>query len=167
MFYRFFLVALSVMLTSLAAEDINRRTVCDAHLMAVGIWGLAGHTAGFAIDGISIWPVTLCAGTEAGLVIMTISVVCSLITMRLTGRFPLGGADIKLLSIGAFCLGFARVLIGFSMAFCLAAMYLLVKPLLGKQKKELSETIPFVPFMIAGFVIAYIEGAQIINWYTG
>ena len=104
MFYRFFLAALSVMLTSLAAEDINRRTVRDAHLMAVGIWILAGHTADFAIDGISIWPVTLRAGTEAGLVIMTISVVCSLITMRLTGRFPLGGADIKLLSIGAFCL---------------------------------------------------------------
>ena len=167
MFYRFFLAALSVMMTYLAIEDTGRNTVSDAHLMAVGIWALTGHIADFAIEGISIWPVPLCAGTEAGIFIMIVSVICSLITMRLTGRFPLGGADIKLLSIGALCLGFARVLIGFCAALCLAAMYLLLSTLFGKQKKELSETIPFVPFMIAGFVIAYIEGVQIINWYTG
>ena len=167
MFYKFFLAALSVMLTSLAAEDINSRTVYDAHLTVVGIWAITGHIADYVIDGTSIWPVSLCAGTRAGLLIMTASIIFSLITTRLTGRFPLGGADIKLLSIGALCLGFARVLIGFSAALCLAAMYLLLSTLFGRRKKELSETIPFVPFMIAGFVIAYIEGAQIINWYTG
>lgn len=166
MFYRFFLAALSVMLTALAIEDLHRRTVSDAHLTAVNIWALTGHVADMAIGGAGVWPISLRAGIEAGIVILIGSVILSLIMARLTGRFFLGGADIKLLTTGALCLGLARVLVGLCAAVIAAAFYLLFRALSGRQKKELSETIPFVPFLIIGFATVYMAGTQIINWYT-
>ena len=86
--------------------------------------------------------------------------------VRLTGRLPLGGADIKLLSISALCLGVTRALVGLCVAALSAALYLSFRMIFGKQKKELSETIPFVPFLVIGFIAAYIAGKQIISWYT-
>lgn len=166
MFYRFFLAALSVMLTALAAEDCRRRTVSDAHLTAVGIWAFTGHIADLAMDGPGIWPVSLRTGTEAAIVLLTGSVIWSLIMEHMTGRLPMGGADIKLLSVAALCLGLARVLVGLCAAAILAAFCLLLRTLFVKPKKELPETIPFVPFLIAGFVVAYCAGIQIISWYT-
>ena len=166
MFYRFFLAAMSVMLTALVIEDLHRRTVSDAHLKAVCIWALTGHTADMVMGGTGIWPIPLRAGIEAGVVMLAISVVWSLIMARLTGRFPLGGADIKLISIEALCLGLGGVLVGLCAAVIPAAFYLLFRSLSGRQKKELSETIPFVPFLVTGFAISYMAGTPIINWYT-
>ncbi len=166
MFYRFFLAALSVILTSLSVSYLHRRTVSDAHLTAVGVWIVTGHAADMVMEGPCIWPVSLRAGTEAGIVMLTGVVIWSLVMVRLTGRLPLGGADIKILSIGALCLGLARVFIGLCAAALLAAFYLSLRMILGKQKKELPETIPFVPFLVAGFAAAYMAGTQIICWYT-
>ena len=166
MFYRFFLAALSVMLTSLAVEDLHRRTVSDAHLTAVVIWILTGHAADMVEGRPGIWPVSLRAGTEAGIVMLAGAVIWSLVIVHKTGWFPLGGADVKLLSIGALCLGLARVLIGLCVAALLAAIYLSSRIILEKQKKELPETIPFVPFLVTGFAAAYMAGTQIISWYT-
>ncbi len=166
MFYRFFLAALSVMLTALAVEDMCSNAVSDAHLTAVGIWILTGHVSDMAMGEPGIWPVSLRAGTEAGIVMLAGALIWSLVIVRLTGRFPLGGADIKLLSIGALCLGLARVLIGLCVAALLAALYLSFRVIFGRQKKELPETIPFVPFLVVGLAAAYMAGTQIISWYT-
>ena len=166
MFYRFFLAALSVMLSALAIEDLRRSTVSGAHLTAVGVWIVTGHAADIAMGGSGIWPVSLRAGTEAGIAMLAGSIVWSLVIVRLTGRFPFGGADIKLLSIGALCLGLTRVVIGLCAAVLMAAFYLSIRMLFERQKKELPETIPFMPFLVAGFMAAYLAGTQIINWYT-
>ena len=166
MFYRFFLAALSVMLMAVAVEDVHSNAVSDAHLTAMGTWILTGHTADMVMGGPGIWPVSLRAGTEAGIMMLAGALIWSLVMVRLTGRFPLGGADIKLLSIGALCLGLARVLVGLCVAALLAAIYLSLRMIPGKQKKELPETIPFVPFLVVGFAAAYMAGIQIISWYT-
>lgn len=166
MFYWFFLAALSVMLTALAVEDLYRNAVSDAHLTAVGIWVLTGHASDMVMRGPGIWPVSLRTGTEAGIVMLAGALVWSLVMGHLTGRFPLGGADIKLLTVGAFCLGLARVFVGLCVAALSAAFYLSLKMIFGGQKKELPETIPFVPFLVVGLAAAYMAGIQIISWYT-
>ena len=166
MFSGFFLAALSVMLTALAIEDLHRNAVSGAHLTAVSVWVITGHAADMVMGGPDIWPVSLRAGTEAGIVMLAGAVIWSLVMGRLTGRLPLGGADIKLLSIGALCLGLARALVGLCAAALSAALYLSFRMIFGKQKKELPETIPFVPFLAAGFAAAYMAGIQIISWYT-
>ena len=166
MFSGFFLAALSVMLAALAIEDLHRNAVSGAHLTAVSVWVITGHAADMVMGGPDIWPVSLRAGTEAGIVMLAGAVIWSLVMGRLTGRLPLGGADIKLLSIGALCLGLARALVGLCAAALSAAFYLSFRMIVGKQKKELPETIPFVPFLVIGFIAAYIAGKQIISWYT-
>ena len=166
MFSGFFLAALSVMLTALAIEDLHRNAVSGAHLTAVSVWVITGHAADMVMGGPDIWPVSLRAGTEAGIVMLAGAVIWSLVMGRLTGRLPLGGADIKLLSISALCLGVTRALVGLCVAALSAAFYLLLRMIFGKQKKELPETIPFVPFLVTGFAAAYMAGTQIICWYT-
>ena len=94
MFSGFFLAALSVMLTALAIEDLHRNAVSGAHLTAVSVWVITGHAADMVMGGPDIWPVSLRAGTEAGIVMLAGAVIWGLVMGRLTGRLPLGGADI-------------------------------------------------------------------------
>ena len=100
----------------------------------------------------------------SGFFLAALSVMLTGMLLFRTGS--LGGADIKLLSISALCLGVTRALVGLCAAALSAAFYLSFRMIFGKQKKELSETIPFVPFLVIGFIAAYIAGKQIISWYT-
>lgn len=75
----------------------------------------------------------------------------------------MGGADIKLAFLLGFILGWPNVIVGLISAFILGAIVGIFL-VIGKTKK-MKSSIPFGPFLIAGFYFALFYGEKVINWY--
>lgn len=75
----------------------------------------------------------------------------------------MGGGDVKLAFVMGLLLGLKKTLLAMLIAFNSAAIIGLV--LIAIKRKKRADRIPFGPFLIAGTIIAYVWGADIINWY--
>lgn len=78
------------------------------------------------------------------------------------GRW-MGGGDIKLAFIMGLLLGIQKTALAMFIAFNAAAIVGLT--LIALKRKTRRDMIPFGPFLIAGTLVAYWFGGDIINWY--
>jgi len=81
---------------------------------------------------------------------------------RLCGKEGLGGGDVKLCGAVGLLLGWERLLLGLLIATVPAAI---VMSLFKKDGEGESRPFPFGPFLVVGFAVALLFGAQIVNWY--
>lgn len=79
-----------------------------------------------------------------------------------SGRW-IGGGDVKLGFVMGALLGPSKALVGLLVGFYAAALIIL--PLMAIGRVSRSTKIPFGPFLIAGFVIAFFWGADIRETY--
>ena len=81
---------------------------------------------------------------------------------RLTGKEGLGGGDVKLAGAVGLLLGWERLLLGLLVATVPAAV---IMSLALRGKEGENRQFPFAPFLVVGFGISMLFGAQIISWY--
>lgn len=81
---------------------------------------------------------------------------------KLCGREGLGGGDVKLAGVVGLLLGWERLLLGLLIATLPAAVIMLI---LSKGKNGENREFPFAPFLVIGFGVSMLFGAQIIDWY--
>ena len=74
----------------------------------------------------------------------------------------LGGGDIKLAGAAGLLLGWERLLLALIIATIPAAIIMSISKR-GKEGEE--KEFPFAPFLVIGFSVSMLFGAQIINWY--
>lgn len=79
------------------------------------------------------------------------------------GRW-MGGGDIKLAFVMGLVLGLQKTLLAMFLAFNAAAIVGVALILLHLKKR--TDLIPFGPFLIAGTIVAYLWGSDIIEWYV-
>lgn len=77
----------------------------------------------------------------------------------------MGYGDLKLLMLLGFVLGFKKMIIAFMLAICFGAI--VSAGLLLIRKVTRKTYIPFAPYIIAGTLISYFYGSNILLWYTG
>lgn len=75
----------------------------------------------------------------------------------------IGFGDVKFAFPMAVVLGFPKALVGFFMSFMIGGAIGSVLLLLGK--KRFGQTVPFGPFLVAGFVVALLWGDVLWQWY--
>jgi len=75
----------------------------------------------------------------------------------------MGQGDVVLAFLMGIVLGVRGVVVAVFLAFFLGAVASLI--LIAFRRKKFGQTVPFAPFLIAGFLIALFWGAQILNWY--
>jgi leader peptidase (prepilin peptidase)/N-methyltransferase len=75
----------------------------------------------------------------------------------------MGGGDIKLVFLMGLVLGLKSALLALIIAFDVAAIVGITLILLKKRGRR--DMIPFGPFLVLATVMAYLYGAQIIQWY--
>lgn len=76
-----------------------------------------------------------------------------------------GYGDVKLGLFMGIALGFQRSLLALFLANIIGFLIVLPGVLTGKLKR--TSRIPFGPFLIAAFVIAFLFGDKVIDWYIG
>lgn len=81
----------------------------------------------------------------------------------------MGFGDVKLAILLGFLLGFPNILVGLFLAFLLGSVVgvtLMVVPFFQKKTHlGFGSQLPFAPFLIAGTVIAFFFGSQLIAFY--
>jgi prepilin signal peptidase PulO-like enzyme (type II secretory pathway) len=75
----------------------------------------------------------------------------------------MGGGDVKLVVLMGLILGMQRTALALFIGFDTAAIVGIALILTHRRKK--SDYLPFGPFLIAGTIVAFLYGAQIIHWY--
>ena len=75
----------------------------------------------------------------------------------------MGGGDVKLVTIMGLWLGVADTFVALLLAFNTAAIVSLA--LIGLKIRSRKDLIPFGPFLIGGFIAAYLYGGQLIYAY--
>lgn len=77
----------------------------------------------------------------------------------------MGVGDIKLALLLGFILGWQYTVVALSCAFILGASIGIL--LVISKVKKMKSSVPFGPFLIAGFYFALFYGEKVINWYLG
>lgn len=80
------------------------------------------------------------------------------------GRW-LGAGDIRIAAVMGLFLVPAQLIVGLFSAYLIGAIYGVY--VLRKAKNKKGIKVPFGPFLIIGFYIGLLWGAQIANWYLG
>lgn len=75
----------------------------------------------------------------------------------------MGVGDIKLTFLLGFILGWQNMIVGLVSAFILGAVVGVL--LIVSKTKKLKSSLPFGPFLVAGFYFALFYGEKVIQWY--
>lgn len=75
----------------------------------------------------------------------------------------MGMGDIKLVFLLGFILGWPNILVGLISSFILGAVVGIF--LVINNTKKMKSSIPFGPFLIAGFYFSLLYAEKVINWY--
>jgi leader peptidase (prepilin peptidase)/N-methyltransferase len=75
----------------------------------------------------------------------------------------MGFGDVKLAFLIGIFNGFPTNIVGIFCGFVLGAAYGIILMLL--KKKKVKDTIAFGPFLIAGSIIGFLFGSQLLSWY--
>ncbi len=75
----------------------------------------------------------------------------------------MGQGDVVLAFLMGIVLGMRGVVVAVFLAFFLGAVASLA--LIAIRRKRFGQTVPFAPFLVAGFLIALFWGVPILNWY--
>ncbi len=90
------------------------------------------------------------------------SLFFALIVLVTKGR-GMGIGDVILAFLIGMVLGPTATLLALFLAFFIGAMFAVVLIIL--RRKKFGQTIPFGPFLVAGFFISFFWANQIISWY--
>ncbi len=82
-----------------------------------------------------------------------------------TGRAPMGGGDIKLMSLLGLAFGVQSILLTLFFSAVLASVIGIVLISIGKMDRK--SFIPYGPFIAIGGMIAYLYGQDMMSWYMG
>jgi prepilin signal peptidase PulO-like enzyme (type II secretory pathway) len=77
----------------------------------------------------------------------------------------LGFGDIKLMMPLAFLLSWPKVILSIFLAFIIGGIFAMLLLLTGKKK--IGQALPFAPFLIVAFLITFVFGEAIWQWYFG
>ncbi|KMK74659.1 prepilin peptidase [Alkalihalobacillus pseudalcaliphilus] len=86
-----------------------------------------------------------------------------LLLIAIISKGGMGGGDIKLFAVLGLTLGWEKVLLTFMFACLIGALMGGILLLLKKVKRK--QPIPFGPFIVAGALISYFYGMDLIHWY--
>ena len=75
----------------------------------------------------------------------------------------MGLGDLKFLAALSFIFGWPDILMILFLSFIIGSVFVL--PLLIKKKKTMKDVVPFGPFLIGGWLLAYFWAEKIINLY--
>jgi prepilin signal peptidase PulO-like enzyme (type II secretory pathway) len=75
----------------------------------------------------------------------------------------MGFGDVKLALLVGLLLGFPNTIVGLFLGFLFGAIIGTIMVLL--KKKGFSSEVPFAPFLVAGVIISFFFGSNIVNWY--
>jgi leader peptidase (prepilin peptidase)/N-methyltransferase len=75
----------------------------------------------------------------------------------------MGFGDVKLALLIGLLLGFPNAIVGLFLGFLLGAIIGLIMVFL--KKRGMGSEVPFAPFLIAGLIISFFFGSNIVNWY--
>lgn len=134
--------------------DLEHQIIPDRFQIMLSVLGIASifFDAGYG------WVSHVIGGVAGFLVFFLISRGFE----RITGREGLGGGDVKLAGAVGLLLGWERLLLGLLISTVPAAVIMSVA-LRGKEGE--GRQFPFGPFLVVGFGISMLFGAQIISWY--
>ncbi len=82
----------------------------------------------------------------------------------IAGGKLMGGGDVKLAFLMGLVLGGTNTIVAMMVGFNSAAIVGVSLIAVGIKKRK--DYIPFGPFLVAGMVVAYLYGPQIVSWYT-
>ena len=117
--------------------------------------------AGF---GIMVWS-DFWSALFSGLGLALFFLFLQKVTRYIKGVDGLGDGDIALSPALGLLLGWPKLLIAVFLSFTIGSLvgvYLIIT-----KKKNISNTIPFGPFLVTGTILALVFGAQIWSWYMG
>lgn len=86
-------------------------------------------------------------------------------TLHVIGRGKwMGGGDVKLVFVLGLTVGLTGTLVGLFISFVMGAVIGLL--LIAAQRKGRGDMVPFGPFLLLGFWIAFFFSYELIEWYT-
>ena len=138
-------LALCALLFAASVTDIRERKIPNWLVASiVGLW-LVWRTALIALGAVE--PVSL-AGSFGGAIVFAAGLlIVTAIAERLTGKFMMGGGDIKLLAAVALFLGFNGILVALFVACLISFAY---------AAAHLKRGIPFAPCIMGGTLLAML-----------
>jgi leader peptidase (prepilin peptidase)/N-methyltransferase len=113
----------------------------------------------FAAAAVWLWPNVKLTDRIIGFA--AVSVPLFLLTLLVKDAF--GGADIKLMAVCGFLLGWQLAILAFSLALLPGGLYAIF--LLLKSKENRNRRIPFCPYLCAGIAASLFYGREIIGFY--
>lgn len=122
-----------------AFDDIRTKQVRILEIIVFGILGIIVNV---------IWPVKSVESIICGLLVGLVLYIFSILTKEKIGK-----GDCFIIMVSGLYLGFIDVLILIWISSFLALIYGLIK--IKKLKKDSSYEIPFVPFLLSGFLLMY------------
>ncbi|MCD7949388.1 MAG: prepilin peptidase [Erysipelotrichaceae bacterium] len=95
-----------------------------------------------------------------------IGCIVTVLPLYLLNHFKecIGGADLKIMAIMGWMLGFYYSYVGLFIAIMLASLYALIKLLC--RKVTIKTYIPFAPFLCIGYFMSLLYGCELLNMYT-
>lgn len=131
--------------------DLRHFLIPDRFVIAGFVWVLGGL--------ILIRPGNIVSGLTAGL---TISAFFAALYFISKGKW-IGGGDVKFGFLLGLWLGWPLGVLALFLAYIIGAVVGVA--LIGFKKLSLKSQVPFGPFLIAGSMVAYFFGNQMIDWY--
>lgn len=133
-------------------------------VFAVGYFGMGNHSFFgayaplFGLQG-NLWLAHL-AGALAGAGFLWLLAVISPFIFKQEG---MGMGDVLLALPLGFLFGWPDILLLYGTAFVTGALVGIV--LIAARQKGARQTLPFVPFLVAGAAIVFFAGAPLLQWY--
>ncbi len=156
-----FLLCLAAILFTIALIDLETQLIPDqltmlgAVVAGLGVW-LLGQ--GSVVSTSAHWFAYGLSGALVGAGIL------GAIVLGTRGR-GMGIGDIKLAAVLGLSLGGPLTLLALFTGFVSGALVGL--GLLARGRASMKTAVPFGPFLVFGWLVAVLWGAQILAWYTG
>lgn len=99
---------------------------------------------------------------NAALGVVSTSIVLLIVTVVSRERW-MGSGDVLLAVPIGMILGYPKGLLWMYLSFMLGAAYGIFLILVRRKKR--TDPVPFIPIMLLGFLITFLYGDRIINWY--
>lgn len=142
--------ALLGVLLACAAVDLRRQVIPNGLVALGALVALAG-----APWGPGLASAALGAGVGLG----------AMLAWHIAARGALGGGDVKLALVLGLALGFPGVLVALLLAVAGGAAIVGALWALGRVRRR--ALVPFGPFLVAGGIVAWLEGEAALAWYLG
>ncbi|MBO2533795.1 MAG: prepilin peptidase [Thermoactinomycetaceae bacterium] len=139
----FVFVVLIIVLIFATITDLRERLIYDRFVL-VGLGAVAAVRFFFREEP---WWDYLLTGVGVTFALATVAVM--------TGGKAIGGGDIKVFGLIGLALGFEKFLLVFILSHLLAALYILARKLLRREKIKGEAEIPFAPYILAGLILSY------------